>query len=76
VRVIVCSGMAWRNAPAHGLRAQVGFHAAYDGQTHQVTSSGNALVGAYLNKIGLPYSGSLHHFRISGFHHMAEQVGR
>jgi hypothetical protein len=39
-----------------GSRAQVGFHAAYDGQTHQVTSSGNALVGAYLNKIGLPYS--------------------
>jgi SPOR domain len=39
-----------------GSRAQVGFHAAYDGQTHQVTSSGNALVGAYLNKIGLPYA--------------------
>jgi hypothetical protein len=39
-----------------GSRAQVGFHAAYDGQTHQVTSTGNALVGAYLNKIGLPYS--------------------
>jgi SPOR domain len=39
-----------------GSRAQVGFHAAYDGQTHEVTSSGNALMGAYLNKIGLPYS--------------------
>lgn len=39
-----------------GEQAQVGFHAAYDGETHQVTSSGNALVGAYLNKIGLPYS--------------------
>jgi SPOR domain len=39
-----------------GPQAQVGFHAAYDGQTHQVTSTGNALVGAYLNKIGLPYS--------------------
>jgi hypothetical protein len=24
-------------------RGQVGFHAAYDGQTHQVTSIGNAL---------------------------------
>jgi hypothetical protein len=34
-----------------GSLAQVGFHAAYDGQTHQVTSSGNALVGAYLNKM-------------------------
>jgi hypothetical protein len=39
-----------------GAHAQVGFHAAYDGNTHQVTSSGNALVGAYLNKIGLPSS--------------------
>ena len=39
-----------------GAGAQVGFHAAYDGQTREVTSSGNALVGAYLNEIGLPYS--------------------
>jgi hypothetical protein len=27
-----------------------------DGETGKVTSAGNALVGAYLNKIGLPYS--------------------
>jgi sporulation related protein len=39
-----------------GSTAQIGFHAAYNGETRQVTSTGNALVGAYLNKIGLPYS--------------------
>ena len=50
--------LAWLGGTTRlmGSRAQVGFHAASDGQTHQVTSSGNALVGAYLNKIGLPYS--------------------
>jgi hypothetical protein len=50
--------LAWLGGTTRfmGSRAQVGFHAAYDGQTNQVTSSGNALVGAYLNKIGLPYS--------------------
>jgi hypothetical protein len=37
-----------------GSTAQIGFHAAYNGETHQVTSTGNALVGAYLNKIALP----------------------
>jgi hypothetical protein len=37
-------------------KAQIGFHAASDRETGKVTSAGNALVGAYLNKIGLPYS--------------------
>ena len=36
--------------------ARVGFHAAYNSETGQETGFGNALVGAYLNKIGLPYS--------------------
>jgi hypothetical protein len=36
--------------------ARIGFHAAYDSETGQETGIGNALVGAYLNKIGLPYS--------------------
>jgi hypothetical protein len=36
--------------------ARVGFHAAYSNKTGQETGVGNALVGAYLNKIGLPYS--------------------
>jgi hypothetical protein len=35
--------------------AEIGFHAAYDSQSGQETGVGNALVGAYLNKIGLPY---------------------
>jgi hypothetical protein len=39
-----------------GSTARIGFHAAYNGGTREVTSTGNALVGAYLNKIGLPYS--------------------
>jgi hypothetical protein len=36
--------------------ARVCFHAAYNSETGQETGVGNALVGAYLNKIGLPYS--------------------
>jgi hypothetical protein len=36
--------------------ARVGFHAAYSSETGQETGVGNALVGAYLNRIGLPYS--------------------
>jgi hypothetical protein len=39
-----------------GATAQIGFHGAYvlkDGVTSE-TSSGNALVGAYFNRIGLP----------------------
>jgi hypothetical protein len=36
--------------------ARVGFHAAYSSETGQETGVGNASVGAYLNKIGLPYS--------------------
>ena len=36
--------------------ASLGFHAAYDRDTGQETGLGNALVGAYLSRIGLPYS--------------------
>lgn len=38
-----------------GKKAEVGFHAAYyeNGSETQVSSSGNALVGAYLNQLGL-----------------------
>jgi SPOR domain len=39
-----------------GPASKIGFHSAYNGDTGQVTGPGNALVGAYLNKIGLPYS--------------------
>lgn len=38
-----------------GPESKIGFHSAYNGDTGQVTGPGNALVGAYLNKIGLPY---------------------
>jgi hypothetical protein len=36
--------------------ARVGFHAAYSKATGQETAVGNALIGAYLDKIGLPES--------------------
>ena len=39
-----------------GANAEIGFHAAYDRSTGQETGVGNALVGAYLTRIGLPYS--------------------
>ncbi len=39
-----------------GPGAKIGFHSAYIGDTGQITGPGNALVGAYLNKIGLPYN--------------------
>jgi ATP-dependent protease ClpP protease subunit len=35
--------------------AQIGFHAAYNENTGQEGGMANALIGAYLNKIGLPY---------------------
>jgi len=35
--------------------ARIGFHAAYDGDTGQEAGMANAVVGAYLTKIGLPY---------------------
>jgi hypothetical protein len=39
-----------------GKNALVGFHAAFSKSDRQVTSAGNALVGAYLNQLGLPSS--------------------
>ena len=39
-----------------GPGARIGFHAAYDASSGQETGVGNALVGAYLTRIGLPYS--------------------
>jgi hypothetical protein len=37
------------------LAAQIGFHAVYTGTSGDVSSAGNALVGAYLIKLGLSY---------------------
>jgi hypothetical protein len=39
-----------------GPGAQIGFHAAHDAASGQETGLGNALVGAYLSRIGLSYS--------------------
>jgi sporulation related protein len=39
-----------------GPESKIGFHSAYSRETRQITGPGNALVGAYLNKIGLPYN--------------------
>jgi ATP-dependent protease ClpP protease subunit len=36
-----------------GVNASIGFHAARNGETGEISSIGNAVVGAYLNKIGL-----------------------
>jgi hypothetical protein len=36
--------------------ARIGFHAAFDPQSRQETGVGNAVIGAYLNRIGLPYA--------------------
>ena len=36
--------------------AEIGFHGIYDMDTKQTTSAGNALLGAYLSKLGLSYS--------------------
>jgi hypothetical protein len=48
-------GLAWLGGTnrAISVRAAVGFHAAYDATTMQESGWGNALVGAYLNKLGL-----------------------
>jgi hypothetical protein len=35
--------------------ASIGFHGAFDRRTMEVSGPGNAFVGAYLNKLGLPY---------------------
>jgi hypothetical protein len=50
--------LAWLGGTTRlmGDRARVGFHAAYTevGSQKHTTSIGNALVGAYLNQLGLP----------------------
>ena len=39
-----------------GPGARIGLHAVSDPKSGQVTGVGNALLGAYLNRVGLPYS--------------------
>jgi hypothetical protein len=47
--------LAWLGGAFRGISvsAAVGFHAAYDASTMQESGWANALVGAYLNKLGL-----------------------
>jgi hypothetical protein len=50
--------LAWLGGVPRLMSAasRIGFHAAYDKRDGQETGVGNAIVGAYLNKIGLSYS--------------------
>lgn len=58
VRCASACAIAWLAGTPRfmGLRARVGFHAAYrtEGDRPEVSPPGNALVGAYLNRLGLP----------------------
>jgi hypothetical protein len=47
-------GAPARHNHAMSHEAKIGFHAASLKENGQVTSAGNALVGAYLNQLGLP----------------------
>jgi hypothetical protein len=49
--------LAWLGGAHRSMTpdALIGFHAASDSQSGKVTGVGNAVMGAYLNKIGLPY---------------------
>jgi hypothetical protein len=47
--------IAWLAGTPRFMQAgsKIGFHAAFDRNTHEQTGVGNALVGAYLNRLGL-----------------------
>jgi hypothetical protein len=49
--------LAWLGGTQRFMKAgaQIGFHAAYDSDSRRESGVGNAMVGAYLNRIGLPY---------------------
>jgi hypothetical protein len=47
--------LAWLAGGPRYMQGKVGFHAAGDGPKHNVSSVGNALAGAYLNKLGMGY---------------------
>lgn len=51
-------GLAWLGGRVRimGRNALVGFHAAYSKDDGKVSSAANALIGAYLNQLGLPSS--------------------
>ncbi len=47
--------IAWLAGSPRAMQpgSRIGFHAAFDRDTHEVTGVGNALVGAYLSRLGL-----------------------
>lgn len=57
MRCASACALAWLGGARRfmGANAHIGFHAAYDPTSGQESGSGNAVVGAYLNEIGLPY---------------------
>jgi hypothetical protein len=50
--------MAWLGGTQRFMEpgAQIGLHSAYNAKSGQGTGIANALLGAYLNRVGLPYS--------------------
>ena len=55
---VVCASacaLAWVAGVPRFMQAgaRIGFHAAFDRDSHEVTGAGNALVGAYLNRLGV-----------------------
>jgi hypothetical protein len=50
--------LAWLGGTRRFMSAEsrIGFHAAYNQKDGHETGVGNALIGAYLNRIGLPYA--------------------
>jgi hypothetical protein len=57
-RCALACALAWLGGTRRfmGRGAQIGFHSAYNAESGRETGVGNAIVGAYLNRIGLPYS--------------------
>ena len=45
--------LAWLGGYSHLAEGKVGFHGVFDATTRQQSGPGNALVGAYLNRLGL-----------------------
>jgi hypothetical protein len=50
--------MAWLGGTQRFMEpgAQIGLHSAYSATSRQGAGVANALLGAYLNRVGLPYS--------------------
>jgi hypothetical protein len=47
--------LAWLAGSPRYMQGKVGFHAVFNEKDHEISSVGNAVTGAYLNKLGLQY---------------------